>query len=94
MLVLVRLKRLLLFINTRPLRSKTSLLEVEHSYKFIVFSLLGEIYNDVEQINDSVKSYQAALEEIIKLPSAEASKYYQYILFVYNNLGLSYLNRD
>lgn len=70
------------------------LLEVEHSYKFIVFSLLGEIYNDVEQINDSVKSYQAALEKIIKLPSAEASKYYQYILFVYNNLGLSYLNRD
>jgi hypothetical protein len=38
------------------------LLDNQFAFKFIVYTVLGEIYNDVEQTNDSVKSYQAALE--------------------------------
>lgn len=71
-----------------------SLLEVEHSYNFIVYCVLGEIYNDVEQINDSVKSYQQALDSISKLQPTETWKFYQYLIVIYNNLALSHLNRD
>jgi hypothetical protein len=31
---------------------------------------------------------------LVKLPSLETSKYYLYLILTYNNLGLSYLNRD
>jgi uncharacterized protein Yka (UPF0111/DUF47 family) len=46
-----------------------TLLEVEHPYKFIVYTILGEIYNEVEQINDSLTSYQNALVETTKMPA-------------------------
>ena len=44
-----------------------SLLEVNHAYKFIVYTILGELYSDVEQLSDSQKSYQHALREISNL---------------------------
>jgi hypothetical protein len=68
--------------------------DVKHSCQFIVDCILGEIYNDVEQISDSVKSYQSALEGISKLSPTDTWKYYQYLIVIYNNLGLSHLNRD
>jgi hypothetical protein len=71
-----------------------TLLDIDHPCLFIVHCTLGEIYNDVEQTSDSVKSYQAALQELTNLPSTEIWKFYQYLIVVYNNLGLSYLNRD
>ena len=67
---------------------------VNHPYHFVVNSILGELFNDVEQISDSVKSYECALEGISRLPPTEAWKYYQYLIVIYNNLGLSHLNRD
>ena len=69
-------------------------MEVKHSYNFIVQCVLGEIYNDVEQINDSVKAYESALDWITKLQPTDTWKYYQYLIVIYNNLGLSHLNRD
>jgi len=69
-------------------------MEFQHPFNFIVHCILGEIYNDVEQINDSVKSYQSALEAISKLPPTDTWKYYQYLIVIYNNLALSHLNRD
>ena len=70
------------------------LLDDQFALKFIVYTVLGEIYNDVEQTNDSVKSYQAALEEFSSLKQEDTHKFYQYLIVIYNNLGLSYLNRD
>jgi hypothetical protein len=70
------------------------LTEVEHPYKFIPHCLLGEIYNDVEQIHDSVNSYRAALNSLMALSPLETNKYALYLMLVYNNLGLSYINRD
>jgi hypothetical protein len=70
------------------------LTEVEHPYKFIPYCLLGEIYNDVEQIHDSVNSYRASLNSLMALSPLETNKYALYLMLVYNNLGLSYINRD
>lgn len=36
-------------------------------YHFITHCLLGELYNDVEQLSDSLKSYQAALAAFMQL---------------------------
>jgi len=55
---------------------------------------LGEIYNDVEQIHDSVNSYRASLNSLMALSPLETNKYALYLMLVYNNLGLSYINRD
>ena len=47
-----------------------TLFHVEHQYGFIAHCVLGDIYNDVEQTNDSVKSYHLALESLSKLDPA------------------------
>jgi tetratricopeptide (TPR) repeat protein len=65
-----------------------------HPYTFIVHCVLGELYNDVEQLSDSVRSYQAALSQLTSLPPSDAVRFYQYLLIVYNMLGLSYVNRE
>lgn len=70
------------------------MLQTEHPYHFIPHIVLGEIYNEVEQTSDSVRSYEAALLSMQKLPSAQTWKYYHYLIVIYNNLGLSNLNRD
>lgn len=70
------------------------LLDVEHSYTFIVHCIMGELYNDVEQTSDSVRSYHVALQELSNVNPLETWKFYQYLIVIYNNLGLSYLNRD
>lgn len=56
--------------------------------------ILGEIYNEVEQLSDSVRSYEAALESLSMLSPLESFQYCQYFLVVNNMLGLSYINRD
>ena len=56
--------------------------------------VLGEIYAEVEQTSDSVRSYEAALQSLAKLNENDAKKFVQYFLVVYNMLGLSYINRD
>lgn len=65
-----------------------------HPYTFIAHCVLGELYNDVEQLSDSVRSYQTALSQLTALPPCEAVRFYQYLLLVYNMLGLSYVNRE
>ena len=39
-------------------------------------------------------SYKQGLIMMTHLPSLEIHKYYQYLIVIYNNLGLSYLNQD
>jgi hypothetical protein len=60
-----------------------------------VEAYLGELYNDVDQLSDSIRSYQASLELFSQLDKDTAvENYYNTIITVYNMLGLSYLNRD
>lgn len=63
-------------------------------YHFITQCLLGELYNDVEQLSDSLRSYQHALEALALLAPQEAHGFYQYLIVVYNMLGLSHINRE
>ena len=35
-----------------------TLLEKQHAYHFIVHLILGEIYSDVDQLSDSIRSYE------------------------------------
>lgn len=64
-------------------------------YSFIVEAQLGELYNDVDQLSDSVRAYQASLELFSKLDKDfPLERYYNVLITVYNMLGLTYLNRD
>lgn len=53
-----------------------NLLKQNCKYHFITHCVLGEIYNDVEQNSDSVRSYQKALEYFTALSSQETHKFY------------------
>ena len=68
--------------------------EVEHPFRFIVDCVLGEIYADVEQLSDSLKSYSSALRELMKLEAREVRGFANYLIVVYNMLGLSLTNRE
>ena len=63
-------------------------------FNFIVDIVLGEIYAEVEQTSDSVRSYESALQGLANLKESEALKFGNYFVVVYNMLGLSYINRD
>jgi hypothetical protein len=71
-----------------------TLLATPSRYHFITQCILGELYNDVEQLSDSLKSYQLALESLTHLPTQETQAFYQYLIVVYNMLGLSHVNRE
>lgn len=49
----------------------------------------------MDQTNDSVKSYQAALESFSQLPKeTPLHNFYNSLINIYNMLGLTYLNRE
>ena len=55
---------------------------------------MGEIYSDVEQTSDSIRSYEQALEQLSHLEEDELSSFMNYAAITYNMLGLSYVNRE
>ena len=55
--------------------------------------ILGEIYSEVDQLSDSVRSYEAALVGLSQLSSHKLSLFYNHLIVAYNMLGLSYINR-
>lgn len=56
---------------------------------------LGELYNDVDQLSDSIRAYQTALELFSQLDKDfPVERFYHFLITVYNMLGLTYLNRD
>ena len=55
--------------------------------------MLGEIYSDVDQLSDSVRSYELALIGMSKLSQQDIPKFYTNLIVVYNMLGISYINR-
>lgn len=64
-------------------------------YSFIPFTHLGDIYADVDQTSDSIRSYQKALEVFSKSSERKdfpIDRYYIVLLQIYNMLGLSYVN--
>jgi tetratricopeptide (TPR) repeat protein len=70
------------------------LLKTNSQYHFITHCVLGEIYSDVEQLSDSIRSYQRALTYFTKFSAQEVHKFYQYLIIIYNMLGLSYINKE
>jgi hypothetical protein len=70
------------------------LLKRECKYHFITHSVLGELFNDVEQSSDSTRSYQKALTSFELLSLQDAHRFYQYLIVIYNMLALSYINRE
>lgn len=71
-----------------------ALLDTPCRYHFITHCLLGELYNDVEQLSDSLRSYQHALDAFTHLLPEETHGFYHYLIVVYNMLGLSHVNRE
>ena len=55
---------------------------------------MGDIYTEVDQLGDSLRSYQRALDSFRGLPPSQAHAHHHYLLVIYNMLGLSYLNRE
>jgi hypothetical protein len=70
------------------------LLKTECRYHFITHCALGELFNDVEQLSDSLRSYQQALASLTQLSTQETHKFYHYLIVIYNMLGLSHVNRE
>jgi tetratricopeptide (TPR) repeat protein len=71
-----------------------TLLERSHPYHFIVHTILGGIYSDVEQLSDSLSSYEQALAGVAELKAEEVPKFGNTLIVLYNMLGFSYINRE
>lgn len=76
------------------IKALKTLLEREHTFHFIVQLALAELYSEVDQLSDSVRSYEAALVSLSRLPKGQLPLFGNYLLVLFNMLGLTYINRE
>ena len=56
--------------------------------------MLADLYNEVEQLGDSARTYYKSLEELTKIPQNQVGKFSNYLVITLNMLGLTYINRE